>query len=83
MIDNLGSSITAPALAWLYSWGMRLSRNGAANGFLGLPFWGAILFTTIAGSGVLWVKFPERKGESPNEDDTRIVEGEVQARLLM
>jgi hypothetical protein len=83
VIDTLGSSITAPGLAWLYSWGMRLSREGTANSYLGLPFWGAMLFTAIAGGGVMWVKISERKEESPEVDISRIVEDEVRAELLM
>lgn len=76
IIDTLGSSITALGLAWLYSLGMRLSRKSEANGYLGLPFWGTMLITALAGGGVMWFRMPERKAdESTTAGESRTVVG--------
>jgi hypothetical protein len=83
VIDTVGASITGPVLAWLYSWGLKLSRKGQRNGYLGLPFWGAIVLTAIAGGGIMWIKAPERKDESTREDNIRTAESELQTELLM
>jgi len=83
VIEIIGASITGPALAWLYSWGLKLSRKGERNGYLGLPFWGAMVLTAIAGGGILWVKSPERKGDGVEEENIRAAESDLQTELLM
>jgi hypothetical protein len=62
---------------------MRLSRKGAVNRYLGLPFWGAMLFTAIAAGGVMWVRVPEKTEETTSMYNSRIVEDRVQAELLI
>lgn len=83
VIDIVGASITGPALAWLYSWGLKLSRKGERNGYLGLPFWGAMVLTAIAGGGIMGVKAPERKHESVEEQNIRTAESDLQTELLI
>lgn len=83
VIEIIGASINGPALAWLYSWGLKLSRKGERNGYLGLPFWGAMVLTAIAGGGIMWVKSPERKGDSVEEENIRTAESDLQTELLM
>jgi hypothetical protein len=83
IIDTVGTSITGPALAWLYSWGLKLSRKGERNGYLGLPYWGAMVLTAIAGGGIMWVKAPERKDDTVEEENIRTAESDLQAELLM
>lgn len=83
VIEVVGLSITGPVLAWLYSWGLKLSRKGERNGYLGLPFWGAMVLTAIAGGGIMWVKAPERKNDTVEEDNIRTAESELQTELLM
>jgi hypothetical protein len=83
IIDIVGASITGPALAWLYSWGLKLSRKGERNGYLGLPFWGAMVLTAIAGGGIMGVKAPERKHESVEEQNIRTAESDLQTELLI
>lgn len=53
----IGSFITIPGVAWLYAWGISLVRKGLGNGYLGLPFYGVVLFSMTVGSGVIW--FPK------------------------
>ncbi len=83
IIDTVGASITGPALAWLYSWGLKLSRKNQQNGYLGLPFWGAMLLTAMAGGGIMWLKVPERKDDNVEDENIRIAESELQTELLM
>jgi len=83
IIEIIGASINGPALAWLYSWGLKLSRKGERIGYLGLPFWGAMVITAISGGGIMWVKAPERKSDSAEEENIRTAESDLQTELLM
>jgi hypothetical protein len=83
IIEIIGASINGPALAWLYSLGLKLSRKGERNGYLGLPFWGAMVLTAISGGGIMWVKAPEQKNDSAEEENIRTAGGDLQTELLM
>jgi hypothetical protein len=83
IIETVGTSVAGPGLAWLYSWGLKLSRKDEQNGYLGLPFWGAMVLTAVAGGGIMWVKAPERKDDTVEEDNIRTAESELQTELLV
>jgi hypothetical protein len=83
VVDIVGASITGPTLAWLYSWGLKLSRKGERKRYLGLPFWGAMVLAVMAGGGIMWIKTPERIDDSVEEENVRFAESDLQTELLM